>query len=113
MMAGYASGAASVPWWKEPTKDQWYAYVAAWLGWTLDAVDFTGFLLIMLPISQYYGIPLTEVTAVFTVTLIMRLLGATMSGWMAHRLGPKAPLMISILWYSICTLLAGFSPNFA
>jgi SHS family lactate transporter-like MFS transporter len=32
---------SSVPWWKEPTKDQWYAYVAAWLGWTLDAFDFT------------------------------------------------------------------------
>jgi SHS family lactate transporter-like MFS transporter len=103
---------ADVPWWKEPTKDQWYAYVAAWLGWTLDAFDFTVFLLIMLPISQYYGIPLTEVTAVFTVTLIMRLLGATTSGWMADRMGRRAPLMISIFWYSICNFLAGFSPSF-
>ena len=32
--------AASVPWWKEPTKDQWIAWWAAWLGWTLDAFDF-------------------------------------------------------------------------
>ena len=40
-----------LPWWKEPTKDQWLAWVAAWLGWTLDAFDFTIFLLIMLPIS--------------------------------------------------------------
>jgi len=38
---------ANIPWWKEPTKDQWNAYVAAWLGWTLDAFDFTIFLLIM------------------------------------------------------------------
>jgi hypothetical protein len=21
------------PWWKEPTKGSWYAYMAAWLGW--------------------------------------------------------------------------------
>ena len=41
-----------IPWWKEPTKDQWYAYIAAWLGWTLDAFDFTIFLLIMVPIAQ-------------------------------------------------------------
>jgi hypothetical protein len=27
-----------VPWWKEPTRDQWYAWWAAWLGWTLDAL---------------------------------------------------------------------------
>ena len=46
------TSSASVPWWKEPTKDQWYAYVAAWLGWTLDAFDFTIFLLIMVPIAE-------------------------------------------------------------
>jgi MFS transporter, SHS family, lactate transporter len=101
-----------VPWWKEPTKDQWYAYTAAWLGWTLDAFDFTVFLLIMASIAQEFGVPLIEVTAIFTVTLIMRLGGATASGWLADRLGRRAPLMISILWYSICNLLAGLSPNF-
>src|ERR1700723_2504312 len=35
------------PWWREPTKDQWYAFIAAWLGWTLDAVVFTGFLFLL------------------------------------------------------------------
>ena len=103
---------AAVPWWKEPTKDQWYAYIAAWLGWTLDAFDFTVFLLIMAPIAQEFGVPLIDVTAIFTVTLIMRLSGATASGWLADRLGRRAPLMISILWYSICNLLAGLAPSF-
>ena len=28
-------------------------------------------------------------------------------------MGRKAPLMISILWYSICNFIAGFSPTFA
>jgi len=61
------------PWWKEPTKDQWLAWVAAWLGWTLDAFDFTIFLLLMVPISKDFGVPLTEVAIVFTLTLWMRL----------------------------------------
>ena len=34
----------SVPWWKEPTKDQWLAWWAAWMGWPLDPFDFTIFL---------------------------------------------------------------------
>lgn len=106
------AGNPSLPWWKEPTKDQWYAYIAAWLGWTLDAFDFTIFLVIMLPISQEFGVPLTAVTAVFTITLWLRLLGATAAGWMADRMGRKAPLMISILWYSLCNFFAGFAPNF-
>ena len=105
--------AGAIPWWKEPTKDQWYAYTAAWLGWTLDAFDFTIFLLIMVPISQEFGVPLTAVTAVFTVTLWLRLVGATVAGWMADRMGRKTPLMISIIWYSVCNFIAGFSPSFA
>jgi len=104
--------AAPIPWWKEPTKDQWLAWIAAWLGWTLDAFDFTIFLMIMLPISQEFNVPLTEVTAVFTLTLWMRLVGATAAGWLADRFGRKKPLMISIAWYSACNFIAGFSPAF-
>src|SRR5258707_11630160 len=103
---------SALPWWKEPTKDQWQAYIAAWLGWTLDAFDFTIFLLIMLPISQEFGVPLTAVAIVFTLTLWMRLVGATAAGWIGDRWGRKLPLMISILWYSICNFIAGFSPTF-
>ena len=103
---------SSIPWWKEPTKDQWYAYIAAWLGWTLDAFDFTVFLVLIVPIAKEFDAPLTWVALVGTLTLWMRLVGAIASGWMADRLGRKAPLMISILWYSICNFIAGFSPTF-
>jgi MFS transporter, SHS family, lactate transporter len=101
----------NIPWWKEPTKDQWYAWWAAWLGWTLDAFDFTVFLLIMVPISQEFGVPLSEVAFVLTLTLWMRLIGAVASGWLADRVGRKIPLMISILGYSLCNFIAGFSPT--
>lgn len=111
-MSTTTGAAGAVPWWKEPTKDQWMAWVAAWLGWTLDAFDFTIFLLIMVPISKYFGVPLLAVTAVFTVTLWLRLFGATAAGWLADRVGRKTPLMISILWYSICNFFAGLAPSF-
>jgi SHS family lactate transporter-like MFS transporter len=101
-----------VPWWKEPTREQWLAWWAAWLGWTLDAFDFTIFLLIMVPITKEFNVSITEVTVVFTITLWLRLVGATASGWLADRIGRKKPLMISIVWYSICNFAAGFSPTF-
>jgi SHS family lactate transporter-like MFS transporter len=99
-------------WWKEPTKDQWYAFSAAWLGWVLDAFDFTVFLLIMVPIAKEFDVPLTDVAIVFTLTLWMRLVGAVASGWLADRIGRKTPLMISIAWFSVCNFIAGFSPTF-
>jgi MFS transporter, SHS family, lactate transporter len=107
-----AESVRGIPWWKEPTKDQWYAYIAAWLGWTLDAFDFTVFLLIMVPIAKEFDVPLTDVAIVFTITLWMRLVGAVASGWLADRVGRKTPLMISIAWFSVCNFIAGFSPSF-
>jgi SHS family lactate transporter-like MFS transporter len=111
-MAVAADSAKPVAWWREPTRDQWHAWVAAWLGWTLDAFDFTVFLLIMVPIAKAFNVPLIEVTFVFTITLWARLIGATASGWLADRIGRKKPLMISIAWYSVCNLLAGLAPTF-
>ena len=81
MAAAESLEIAVVPWWREPTKDQWYAWVAAWLGWTLDAFDFTAFLLIIAPIAAEFNVPVPEVAAVLTITLWMRLLGATGNGW--------------------------------
>src|ERR1700750_2585998 len=107
-MAMMASPVAAIPWWKEPTKDQWYAYLAAWLGWTLDAFDFTVFLLIMVPIAKEFNVTLTVLRVGFTLTLWMRLVGAPGAGWMADRLGRKKPLMISIAWFSVCNFIAGF-----
>src|SRR5437868_2057722 len=111
-MTTAAATVTHMAWWKEPTKDQWYAYVAAWAGWTLDAFDFTAFLLIMAPIAEEFHVPVPEVAAVLTITLWLRLFGATASGWLADRIGRKTPLMISIAWYSVCNFLAGLAPSF-
>jgi MFS transporter, SHS family, lactate transporter len=110
-MATAEANTKPIPWWKEPTRDQWYAWWAAWLGWTLDAFDFTVFLLIMKPIADEFQVPLTAVAFVLTITLWMRLVGAVAAGWLADRIGRKTPLMISIAWYSLSNFIAGFSPT--
>src|SRR5467141_2638106 len=102
---------STVPWWKEPTKDQWYAWWAAWLGWTLDAFDFTVFLLIMKPIADEFGVPVSEVAWILALTLWMRLVGAVASGWLADRIGRKALLMISICWCSAPCWASAWGPS--
>jgi len=107
-----AGGVTKIPWWREPTREQWLTWCAAWLGWTLSAFDFTVFVLIIAPIAREFGVSLAAVAAVFTPTLWMQLVGAVGSGWLADRIGRRTLLMISILWYSVCNLIAGFSPTF-
>ena len=102
----------SHPWWKEPTKDQWFAWFAGCFGWMLDAFDYTIFLFIMVAIAEEFGVSVTAVAAILTLTIWFRFVGTIASGWLADRIGRKGPLMLSILWFSVCNFIAGFSPNF-
>jgi SHS family lactate transporter-like MFS transporter len=111
-MAIVADAPVSIAWWREPTKEQWLAWIAAWLGWMLDAFDFTIFLLIMAAIAKEFGVSVTAVAAVLTLTLWLRLVGAIGAGWLADRIGRKTPLMLAIVWFSACNFIAGFSPSF-
>ena len=106
-----AEGEKPVAWWREPTREQWYGWWAVWLGWTLAAFDFTVFLLIMQPIADEFEVPLTAVAIVLTITLWMRLVGAVAAGWLADRIGRRAPLMIAIACCAFSNFIAGFSPT--
>ena len=62
-------------WWREPTRDQWFAFSAAWFGWVLDAFDFTVFMLVMPNIAREMGVAHVATAASITLTLFARLLG--------------------------------------
>jgi MFS transporter, SHS family, lactate transporter len=102
-----------VPWWKEPTRQQWCAFVAAWSGWVLDAFDFTIFFLVMKEIGDEFGVSTLATTGSITLTLIARLAGGFAAGALADRFGRRLPLMLSILGFSICDGLVAAAPTFA
>lgn len=90
-----------VAWWREPTKPQWISFIAAWLGWVLDAFDFTIFLLVMPEISKEFGVAHSSTAGAITLTLLVRLAGGYCAGLAADRWGRKLPLMFSLLWFAV------------
>lgn len=102
-----------VAWWREPTRDQWVSFTAAWSGWVLDAFDFTIFILAMPAIAKEFGVSYTATAASITLTLLFRLVGGVFAGSLADRFGRKLPLMISIVWFAVCDGLVAFAPSFA
>jgi hypothetical protein len=111
MTIAVAGSDLTLPWWKEPTKDQWLALVAAWLGWLLDGFDFTIFLLILVPIANEFEVSITAVAAVLTFTLWLRLVGAVGAGWLADRIGRKTADDIHSVVFGLqfhCRLFAEF-----
>lgn len=101
-----------VAWWREPTRNQWTSFGAAWLGWVLDAFDFTIFVLVMPAIAREFGVTYASTALSLTLTLLMRLLGGFAAGAMADRFGRRLPLMISIVWFALCDGAVSLAPSF-
>jgi SHS family lactate transporter-like MFS transporter len=98
---------------KALTPEQRRAFLAAFLGWMLDGFDYTILTFVLVDIQRSFTIDNTLAGALGTVTLMFRLVGGAAAGTMADRVGRKPPLVLSILWFSIFTVLSGFSTSYA
>jgi SHS family lactate transporter-like MFS transporter len=103
----------NLPWYKQVSLDQWRAFWAVFLGWIVDAFDFTILTFILIDIENSFTVSSFLAGALGTVTLLMRLLGGTVAGMMADKWGRKLPLMLSVLWFSLFAFLSGFSTSYA
>jgi SHS family lactate transporter-like MFS transporter len=99
-------------WRREITRDQWRAFLAAYLGWLLDGFDFTIITFLLADISRSFTVSRALAGALGTVTLMFRLIGGIGAGTAADRWGRKGPLMFSILWYSVFAFCGGFSTSY-
>src|SRR5947208_6431405 len=87
-------------------------FIACFLGWTLDALDFFLLTFVFDPVAHDFGRTIPQVTFAITLTLMMRPLGAFIFGWLGDQFGRRIPLMFDIVFYSVVELLTAFAPNF-
>lgn len=87
------------------------AFVAAFLGWTLDAYDYFLLVVVVPHLADDFHRSVAAVAVAVTLTLAFRPLGALIFGWLADRYGRRGPLMANIALYSLLEFLTAFSPN--
>jgi MFS transporter, SHS family, lactate transporter len=97
---------------KALTRDQRNTFIACFLGWALDALDFFLLTFVFSAVAQEFGRTVPEVVFASTLTLMFRPLGALLFGFLGDRFGRRIPMMIDIVFYSVIELLTAFSPNF-
>ncbi|NVB85111.1 MAG: MFS transporter [Kofleriaceae bacterium] len=97
---------------KPEQKPQWAAFTAAWVGWVLDAFDFTIYIVVAQHMIKEFGVSPTAIGGSLTLTLLVRLAGGFFAGWMADRWGRKLPLMMSLVWFAVFDAAIYFAPTF-
>ena len=101
------------------TPDQRNSFIAALLGWTMDAFDYLLVVVVLSDIAQDSsfrgGVPeahfAVELAFITTATLVMRPVGALVFGLWADRVGRRIPLIVDVLLYSVCGVLCAIAPN--
>ena len=97
---------------KSLSRDQRNTFIACFLGWALDALDFFLLTFVVSTVGHDFGRSIVEVTKAIAITLMMRPVGAFIFGLLGDRFGRRLPLMADIIFYSLMELLTAFAPNF-
>ena len=98
-------------WTKDINPDQWKAFYAAFMGWTLDAMDLLLFAFAVGSIGKVFNLSETWVGALFSVTLFSSAFGGALFGIVSDYIGRVKALTYTIIVYSAFTGLSAFSPN--
>ena len=101
------------------TKSQKTIIAGSFLGWSLDGYDIVLMLLVISSISQVFFpsedpiLSLLGTYASYSVSLIMRPVGAAIFGIYGDKFGRKKSMIITILGFSIATFVTGLLPTYA
>ena len=96
---------------RQLTRPQRHTFVAAFLGWTLDSLDFFILIFCVPAIAgEFHTKPSAVLGAVF-LTQAFRPVGAVLFGLLADRYGRRPVLMVNILSFSVIELACAFAPS--
>src|SRR5580658_7631767 len=93
------------------TSAQRHAFIAAFLGWTLDSLDFFLLIFCVKAIAGEFRTQPSAILGAVFLTQAFRPLGALVFGTLADRYGRRPVLMANILSFSVIELACAFAPS--
>ena len=97
--------------WASLTGRQRNAFLASYLGWTLDAFDYFILVMVLRHVEHDFVLGASQVPWALFVTLAMRPVGALFFGLLADRFGRRPILMFNVAFFSLMELLSGLAPT--
>lgn len=97
---------------KEMTPPERRTFWACFVGWTLDAMDFMIYPLVIGTIITLWSVDRGTAGLAVTVTLLASAVGGWLVGYLSDRIGRVRALQFTILWFSFFTLLCAFAQDY-
>jgi MFS family permease len=94
-----------------PTRRHYAILMMSWAGWLFDFYDLVLFSFLLVPIRRDLGLTDTELSLLLGASLGATAVGGVVFGWLADRFGRKPVLSLTIVTYSLGTLLCGAAPG--
>ena len=96
---------------KRLTATQRHTFVAAFLGWTMDSLDFCILIFCVPAIAREFHTQPSAILGAVFLTQAFRPVGALLFGILADRYGRRPVLMMNILSFSVIELSCAFAPS--
>lgn len=98
-------------WWRGRTPQQWKVFWAAFLGWALDVMDLIIFSMVISQVIREFNSDRGMAGLAASFALVASAFGGMVFGLLADRIGRKKSMILSILTYSVGTVLCGLSTS--
>ena len=82
------------------------------MGWALDGMDFMIYPLVIGTLIKLWGVDNATAGFAVTVTLLSSAFGGWIAGFLSDRIGRVRTLQLTILWFSVFSLLCAFAQDF-
>ena len=96
---------------RQLSRSQKHAFIASFLGWTLDSLDFFLLIFCVHAIASEFRTKPSDVLGAVFLTQAFRPLGALIFGLLADRYGRRPILTFNILSFSVIELACAFAPS--